>query len=69
MTKNTFTFKLERPKTIESKKDLEILNDMLKEISSEIIVDEGESESLNYYITIKSESEKIKLLELLGKEK
>lgn len=69
MTTNPFTFKVEKPQTADAKNDLEIFNEMLKEISSDIIVDHSEPNSLSYYVTIKSESEETKLLELIGNRK
>ena len=66
MTKNPFTFRIARPKNKESQNDLNLFDEMLSEISSDIIIDQGDTDSLTYYITIKSEDEEIKLLEFIG---
>ena len=66
MTKNPFTFRIARPKNKESQNDLNRFDEMLSEISSDIIIDQGDTDSLTYYITIKSEDEEIKLLEFIG---
>jgi hypothetical protein len=68
MTVNPFKFKIARPKNKESQNDLDTFNEMLSEISSDIIIDQSDTDSLTYYITIKSKDEEIKLLDFISKK-
>lgn len=68
MIENPFKFRIPRPTNKEAEKELSNFNSMLNEISEDILIDQSDLQYFLYFVTLKNDSEKTKLLELISKK-